>query len=214
MTPGYTFKLYCPPIKYALIYRQNRMKSLEHSKTADNLLATSDKINKLIEFTGNLGCWLALGIMAVSCTVVILRYALDFSAIGLQELVIYLHASAFMLLLGYTHKHNGHVRVDIFYRQASADFKAWVNGLGSILLLLPLSIFIGSVCWDFVMVSWKIQETSAEPGGIPAVYLLKSLTLIMPLLLGLHAVSVVLSSLAHLLGAETPDTQDEAQAHV
>ena len=88
--------------------------------------------------------------------------------------------------------HNGHVRVDIFYNSGSLRYKAWVNFLGGIFLLLPVSIFILWVSWDYVMSAWAVKEQSGEAGGLPFVYLLKSLILVM-------GFSVILQGLAEIL---------------
>ena len=65
-------------------------------------------------------------------------------------------------------------------------------GLGGIVFLLPLCIFIGGVSWSYVSESWAIMEASPEPGGIPAVFLLKTL---MPLM----ALNLLLQGLAETL---------------
>ena len=98
------------------------------------------------------------------------------------------------LLLGaaYALKHGAHVRVDIFYRNLSPRGQAWVNSLGGIVFLLPLCLFILGSSWDYVSESWAIMETSPEPGGIPAVFLLKSLIPMM-------AVNLLLQGLAEIL---------------
>jgi TRAP-type mannitol/chloroaromatic compound transport system permease small subunit len=71
------------------------------------------------------------------------------------------------------------VRVDIFYRSFSPRAQAWVNSIGGIVFLMPLCAFIGFSSWNYVSESWMIRESSPEPGGIPAVFLLKSVILLM-----------------------------------
>ena len=96
---------------------------------------------------------------------VVLRYGFDLGWIAMQEAVLYLHATIFMLGMAFTLKHDGHVRVDVFYRNFSLRGQAWVNFLGSIILLLPICIFIAWVSLDYIMLSWELKETSAEAGG-------------------------------------------------
>ncbi len=115
------------------------------------------------------------GVMAITVALIVGARALGIGAIAAQELVTYFHAMVIMLAAGYTLSEGGHVRVDIFYHRFSPVSKAWVDALGSALLLLPLSGFMVLISWDYVAASWAIQETSADAGGIPAVYLLKSL---------------------------------------
>jgi TRAP-type mannitol/chloroaromatic compound transport system permease small subunit len=125
--------------------------------------------------TGRVLIWLVFGVMIFSCAVVVMRYVFGNSDITFyQELVIYLHASAFMLSAAWTLKRDGHVRVDVLYRSMGTRAKAWVNIIGSLLFLLPVSFFLFFTGYEFASHSWAIRETSGEAGGIPAVYLLKS----------------------------------------
>jgi TRAP-type mannitol/chloroaromatic compound transport system permease small subunit len=159
-------------------------------------------IDQLSELSGRVLAWLSLLMMLLLFTVVVLRYVFEIGSIGLQELVTYLHATIFMLGVAYTLKHDGHVRVDIFYRNFSDRAKAWVNSLGSIIFLLPLCIYIFIISWDFVLQSWQIREVSTEPGGIPAVFLLKTLIPLMALNLGLQAIAEILRSILVLSDEE------------
>lgn len=160
-------------------------------------------IDQLSELTGRILAWLSLLMMVMLCLVVVLRYGFEVGSIGLQEGVTYLHASIFMLGAAYTLKQDAHVRVDILYRNFSPRGKAWVNSLGGIIFLLPLCIYIFFISWDFVVQSWQIREVSTEPGGIPAVFLLKTLIPVMAINLGLQAVAEILRSAMVLM--ETAD---------
>lgn len=156
-------------------------------------------LDQFAEWTGRLVAWLALGLVLVTFTVVVLRYAFSWGSIALQESILYLHASLFLLGAAYTLKHDAHVRVDIFYRELSADGKAWVNLLGSTLLLLPVCLFLLWVSQDYVASAWALHEGSREAGGLPYIYLLKSLMPLAAILLILQGLSQLLASLAILL---------------
>ncbi|HDK37794.1 MAG TPA: TRAP transporter small permease subunit, partial [Thiolapillus brandeum] len=94
----------------------------------------------------------------------------------------------------YTLRHQGHVRVDIFYHKFSERTCAWVDLLGTLLLLFPLVGFIFWVSWDYVLESWKVLEGSREAGGLPGVFLLKTLLLLMPLTMMLQGLALMLRS--------------------
>ncbi len=130
------------------------------------------------EWMGRTVSWLSLGMVMVTAIVVVLRYGFDLGWIGLQESVVYMHALLFMLGASYTLKHDAHVRVDIVYQRLGARSRAWVDLLGSWLLLMPVCIFIGWIAWEYVAASWSVHESSREAGGLPAVFLLKSVILI------------------------------------
>ena len=157
-----------------------------------NLIKKLENINEL---TGRLIAWLTLFIVTVTFLVVILRYGFDFGSIALQESTSYFHAFVFMLGAAYTLKHDGHVRVDIFYRKMSKTKKAWVDLLGTLLLLFPVCLFILITSWDYVFTSWALLEESGEAGGLAYVYILKTALLIMPILHMLQGTAIVLRNL-------------------
>ena len=173
------------------------------------LTLISRSINRFTESTGNLISWLTLLMMVAICGVVFLRYVLGAGSIALQESVSYLHGTLFMLAMAFTLKHGGHVRVDIFYRKASPKTRAVVDLLGGLLFLIPISILILVTCWDYVAASWAIRETSQDANGLPWVYLLKTLILIMPATLLLQGISEVISNGLFLAG-QTAAPESEA----
>jgi TRAP-type mannitol/chloroaromatic compound transport system permease small subunit len=165
-------------------------------------------IDGLSEWTGRLVAWLTLAMVLVTCAVVLLRYAFNLGWIAVQESITYLHALVFMLGAAYTLRHDGHVRVDIFYRRLSPRGQAWVDLLGALLLLLPVCVFTLWISWDYVAASWSLREGSRDAGGLPLVYLLKGVIPAMALLLTLQGISQALRSLLVLLGH-----MEDAPAH-
>jgi TRAP-type mannitol/chloroaromatic compound transport system permease small subunit len=122
----------------------------------------------------------------------------DFGLIWLQESVTWMHAAVFMLGAAYTLRDEEHVRVDIFYRNASEKRRAWVDLVGVVMFLLPLCGFLALKAYDFVAISWTMQEASRESGGLPypMLPLLKTALIIMPALVALQGVSLMMRSLA------------------
>lgn len=151
-------------------------------------------IDTLIQLGGRAVAWLALAMIIINATIVILRYGLGNGSIALQESMIYLHASLFLLSSAWVLQADGHVRVDVFYRNMSARQRAWVNSLGALLFTMPVAATILWVSWDYVAQSWHIQEHSTEADGLPGVFLLKTL-------IPVFAVSLFLQALAEALRA-------------
>jgi len=148
--------------------------------------------------------WLALLLVLTTSLVVVLRYAFGIGSIALQESQLYLHASLFMLGIAYTLRCDEHVRVDIFYRRLSLRRRALVDLTGTLLFLLPLCILLLVTCWEYVVVSWQRKEGSADAGGLPYVYLLKTLLVLMPGLLTIQALAEVLRNILRLRHPEEP----------
>lgn len=111
----------------------------------------------------------------VTLIIVIMRYAFDMGSIALQESVLYMHGTFFMLGLAYALQTDSHVRVDIVYSRMPPHVKRWVNLCGHVFFLIPLAVVLIAYSWDYVFASWRVRESSPEVGGIPGIYLLKSL---------------------------------------
>ena len=136
-----------------------------------SFVRTIDRFNDAI---GRAVSWLTLAMVLITFGVVVLRYVFSLGWVWMQESYVWLHGIVFMLGAGYTLLHNGHVRVDIFYRPKSDEYRAWVDLLGALLLLLPviLMTFFGS--WEYVIKSWTGFEESREAGGLPGLFVLKT----------------------------------------
>ena len=154
----------------------------------------SKRFECVAEWTGRAVAWLMLPMVGVTFIIVTLRYAFDLGWIWMQEGVLWLHAAVFMLAAAYTLSRDEHVRVDIFYRKLDDRGRAWVDIFGTLLLLLPMMIFLIVTSLDYVVVSWSIHEGSREAGGLPYPFvpMLKSL---IPITAGL----VILQGIANLL---------------
>ena len=139
------------------------------------MLALADRLDAINRAVGATVCWAALLMVLVQFGVVLLRYVFGFSFIALNESVLYLHSTLFMLGAGYTLMVNGHVRVDIFYAKGSKRTKSRIDVFGHLFLLLPSMAVLLYWTWPSVRNSWKILEGPISVGGIPASFLLKSL---------------------------------------
>ncbi|PCJ99222.1 MAG: permease [Alteromonadaceae bacterium] len=171
------------------------------------IISIIDGINNTI---GNKLSWLTAIMAAVVVLVVAARSIFGYGSIATQESITYLHATIFMLCMAFTLKHDGHVRVDIIYHKLSRQNRAWVNALGGVLFLLPFSIFMIMISWNFTLNSWRVFEGSNNPGGIQAVFLLKSLVPLAGLTLTLQGIAEVSRSLLVLC---LPSDQQTKHTH-
>lgn len=161
-------------------------------------------IDALNEHVGRVVSLLALLMVLVQFIVVLQRYVFGIGSIWMQESIVYMHSFLFMLVAGYTLLHNGHVRVDVFYRTMSPRAKAWVDLLGTIFLIWPLCYLIFIVSLPYVEASWAVREGSRETSGIQGVFILKSVILAFVVLLALQSLSLLIHALRILSGAEKP----------
>jgi len=170
----------------------------------NGVLTAVSLIDQLTELLGRIIAWLTLVMVCVMFSIVVLRYGFNLGWIAMQESVLYLHGFIFMLGAGYTLKADGHVRVDIFYHKFSPKKKALVDLLGSVFLLIPVTLFIFFISFDYVSNSWQILEKSSEAGGLPFVYISKSLLLVLAVTLLLQGLAEIGRKLLVLTGDDKP----------
>jgi TRAP-type mannitol/chloroaromatic compound transport system permease small subunit len=155
-------------------------------------------IDSMNAFLCRLVSWFTLFMVLLTLLIVVLRYGFNLGWIAMQESVMYLHGMVFLLGAAHTLRVNGHVRVDIFYRRFSPKKQAKVDIFGSLFLLMPVNIFIFIVSFDYVMRAWRVMEASQEAGGIPGVFLLKSLILLFSFTMLLQGIAEVVRNAAKL----------------
>lgn len=153
------------------------------------------QIEAINEWVGKTVSWLTLFLVLLICVDVVMRYLFDFTKVWIIELEIYFFAIIFLLGSGYAFKHDKHVRVDVFYTKLSPKKKAVVDLLGGLFFLLPWTCIIVWVGYNYSYFSFMMNEGSAQPGGIPALYILKFMIVIGFVFLLLQAISSILKSI-------------------
>lgn len=154
---------------------------------SSNAVINPGPVARLVGLAGRGVAWLTLVMTLLTFFIVLLRYGFNQGWIWMQESVTYLHAAVFMVAAAWALQTDDHVRVDIFYRERSPRYRLWLNLAGTLLFLVPFSVFLIVIGWDYVASAWQVREASSEPGGLPLVWLLKSLVLILPLMLLMQA---------------------------
>jgi len=157
-------------------------------------------IDKLNDWIGKTVSWLNLILVLVIVVDVAMRYIFSITSAASFELEWHLFAVIFLLGAAYTLQQDKHVRVDVFYHRFSKKTQAWVNLIGTVALLLP---FCAVACWEsvsFVQTSYAFRETSPDPGGLPARYMIKAAIPAGFFLLGLQGISEFLKSIKRILG--------------
>ncbi len=172
----------------------------------DTVNARGSAINRTI---GHSVAWLTLAMVLLTCINVGTRAIFNTGSVGMQELTVYLHACVIMFANAYTLAEKEHVRVDVIYRLLAPRAQAWIDLLGSILLLFPFALVSCLISWQFVSDSWAIRETSADAGGIPGVFLLKTLLLVNGGLLIVQAVADICEHLASLMTQPHPNAVNQ-----
>ncbi|HSB23450.1 MAG TPA: TRAP transporter small permease subunit [Burkholderiaceae bacterium] len=163
------------------------------------LLALARLIDALTESVGRLVIWLVLAATLISAGNALARYALGESSNAWLEIQWYLFGAMFLLGAGYTRKHNGHVRIDIFYNRLGPRGQAWVDLVGGLVFLLPMAGLLMWLSWPMFHQAWVTHELSPDAGGLAR----WPVKLLLPLgfgLLALQGVAEVIKRLGVLSG--------------
>jgi TRAP-type mannitol/chloroaromatic compound transport system permease small subunit len=141
------------------------------------------RIEALIDGFGRATLYLTLAMIALVAANVLLRYAFSLGSVWAQELEWHLLAAVILLGMSHALQRGDNVRVDVFYADFAPRTQFFVNVFSGLLLLAIALLFV-KLSWGYVMQSYAIGETSADPGGIPLRWAVKAL---LPLGFGLLA---------------------------
>jgi TRAP-type mannitol/chloroaromatic compound transport system permease small subunit len=152
-------------------------------------LRLADRIDRLNTQIGRAAAWLVLVVVLLQFALVVARYLFGLGSLWLSETVIYAHATLFLLAGAWTLSVGAHVRVDIFYADASLRTKAVIDLIGAVLLLLPFALVLLWLSWPYVERSWAILEHSQEASGLPLVFALKTLIPLFAVLMAMQGLA-------------------------
>lgn len=153
----------------------------------------------IVQQIGKAVSWLSVALVLVIVVDVLLRYFFNYTSAASFELEWHLFAALFMLSSAWTLQQDRHVRVDLFYQKFSDKGKAWINLIGMLLFLLPFCYVAAFESLSFVAASFAVNETSPDPGGLPARYVIKSIIPISFFLLFIQGVLEIIKSASIIL---------------
>ena len=166
----------------------------------------SDKIEWVIDLIGGLVNWVWLLLVLIIVSNVLMRYVLSTNYVWIEEIQWHIYAVGFMIGIGYTLRHDGHVRVDVVAAMLKPRTRAIFEFLGIVLFILPLVVLMISYAIPFVERSWVRNEVSSAPGGLSNRWAIKSVIIVAFVLIGLAASARLLRVGAFLMGK--PAAQD------
>lgn len=174
----------------------NRVASLE------DVDGVAGVLDGLVFRIGRIVAWLTLFLVLLVAADVLLRYLFRISSVAAQELEWHILAVIALFGASYTLQQGEHVRVDVFYQHFSPKVKQWMDALLPAIVVVPCMTFIAFQSLQFVQMSWEFFESSPDPGGLPARYLLKVLVPIGFLLVAIQGVAMTLYGFTKIIKAE------------
>ncbi len=160
-------------------------------------------VRAICAFNGVLGrifSFFSLGVVIICFAVVVMRYVFRTGSVPLQDLYVWLNGMMFMGIAGYTLMKDGHVRVDIFYREADVRKRAAIDIFGGIFFVAPFVWVLIRWSWPYVERSWGLREGSANYGGMPGLFVLKSFLVVFAVVVALQTLALILRGVLVLAG--------------
>ena len=150
------------------------------------LLVLSRGIDRLSGWIGRALSWVALALIALGVINVFGRYlgaelGMQLSSNALLEAQTQAFDLIFLLGACYLLQRDGHIRIDIVHARLSPRVRAWIDIVGTLLVLIPSCALLVWLSVDYVGDAWSRLETSPNPGGLP-LYPIKT---VIPLAFGL-----------------------------
>jgi TRAP-type mannitol/chloroaromatic compound transport system permease small subunit len=164
------------------------------------LLKLSSLIDHVTERIGRLMMWVVLAATLISAGNAIIRKVFGTSSNAWLEVQWYLFAAVFMLGGGYAFLRNVHVRIDFLSSRFSARTRNWVDIVGILVFVVPLSLMLIYEGWPVFERAWTSGEMSSNAGGL----IRWPVFLLVPLgfaLLLVQALSELIKRVAFLRGA-------------
>ena len=139
------------------------------------LIKLDNGLARLSNLCGWIACVALLLMLANVFYDVVARYAFNNVSIGMQEMEWHLYSAVFLLGIPYALRTDGHVRVDVFYAALGSRKQAWINLIGAVIFIIPFSYLIWHYGYSFTLDAYEMGESSADPGGLPQRWIIKSL---------------------------------------
>ena len=173
------------------------------------LLKLSQLIDWINERVGKGAFWLVLVMTIISAGNAVVRFIFNYSSNGLLEIQWYLFAAVFLLCSPYTLQKNEHVRIDVISGRFSPRGHAIIDIIGTLFFLLPMVILVLYLAVPLVADSYRINEMSANAGGLIR-WPVKILLPIGFTLLALQGLSELIKRIAFLMGLiDDPNSKDK-----
>lgn len=176
-----------------------------------SLLALSTGIDRLNDWVGRIFYWAILLAVIISSGNAVVRYTFHMSSNAWLEVQWYLFSAVFMMCAGYTLLRNEHIRIDVVVSRFSERTLTWIDILGTLLFLLPISIIIMYLSWPMLVDSFVRNEMSSDAGGLIR-WPVKLLVPVGFLLLVLQGISELIKRVAFLQGL-IPNPAPKKDAH-
>ncbi|WP_368040150.1 TRAP transporter large permease subunit [Ruegeria atlantica] len=160
---------------------------LEHPETDRQKIAVA--IDASVKAVGHVVMWANVLLMGAIFTQVALRYLLSQNYPKLDEIQWHFYGIVTMIGISYALITDSHVRVDVLHMQLSRRAQRVIEVIGILTLLTPFIYLMIDQGYDYFYESFRVNERSDSPTGLPARWAFKAVIPISFVLLALAALA-------------------------
>ncbi|NOD62219.1 TRAP transporter large permease subunit [Ruegeria sp. HKCCD9179] len=160
---------------------------LEHPDTDRQKIAVA--IDTSVKAVGHVVMWANILLMAAIFSQVSLRYLFSQNYPKLDEIQWHFYGVVTMIGISYALITDSHVRVDVLHMQLSRRAQRIIEVIGILTLLTPFIYLMVDQGYDYFYESFRVNERSDSPTGLPARWAFKAVIPISFILLALAALA-------------------------
>ncbi len=160
---------------------------LEHEDTDKQAFAVG--LDRFVRTTGHLVMWVNVLLVLAIAFQVGMRYLFNQNYPKLDEIQWHFYGLVTMVGISYALVSDSHVRVDLLHMKLSRRSQRLIEIIGILVLLCPFIFLMVDQGYDYFYESWRVNEHSNSPTGLPARWALKAVIPLSFILLGLAALA-------------------------
>lgn len=135
-------------------------------------------IDSISEYTGKTARWACVILVMVMVYEVVARYVFNAPTIWAYETAMMLGVTIAILGWPYTHRHHGHVRVDVIYTHLPPRGKAIIDVVCYLFLFFPLLFLLIYAAGVRAVFAWSLGEVLTEGYWYPPASPIRTLVVI------------------------------------
>ena len=157
-------------------------------------------IDAISEYTGMIVRWACLALVLVLCYEVTARYVFNAPTSWAGDVSSMMGGAIAAMGWAYTHRHGGHVRVDVFYSHLSPRGQAILDIAFSLLFFFPLLLALAYISWDNMWFAWERGEVWVRGIWYPPIGPIRTVVVLGLSLFALQGVAQFIRDLYRLIG--------------
>ncbi len=200
------------------------MQGLKHRGPSPHhaALETADDIERLVNAIGSVAALLFIPMMLIIFYDISQRKILDFSgefvnsifyfsSTKLQEMEWHLHATLFLLCLGFAYVKDAHVRIELVRDRLRPRTRVWLELIGAVVFLFAYCVVVVKFGFTFTGRAWSTSEVSSAQTGLSHRWIIKAMLPIGFIILGSSGLAAALRCIVYLFGP--PELRNESSRY-